>query len=66
MMSYADLPPSFWGYALQVATYLLNKVPSKSVDKTPYEIWNGKRPNLSYFKIWQGCNAYVKQIVSES
>jgi len=37
-MSYADLPSSFWGYALQIATYLLNKVPSKSVDKTPYEI----------------------------
>nr|GFC26804.1 hypothetical protein [Tanacetum cinerariifolium] len=29
------------------------------VDKTPYEIWHGKAPNLSYLKVW-GCEAYVK------
>nr|GFA39906.1 hypothetical protein [Tanacetum cinerariifolium] len=30
------------------------------VDKTPYEIWHGKVPNLSYLKVW-GCEAYVKR-----
>nr|GEZ13297.1 hypothetical protein [Tanacetum cinerariifolium] len=30
------------------------------VDKTPYEIWHGKAPNLSYLKVW-GCEAYVKR-----
>nr|GFC45565.1 retrotransposon protein, putative, Ty1-copia subclass [Tanacetum cinerariifolium] len=30
------------------------------VDKTPYEIWHGKAPNLSYLKVW-GCKAYVKR-----
>ena len=38
MMGYASLPISFWGYALESACYLLNRVPSKSVEKTPYEI----------------------------
>nr|GEW01580.1 retrotransposon protein, putative, Ty1-copia subclass [Tanacetum cinerariifolium] len=35
-------------------------VPTKKVDKTPYEIWHGKAPNLSYLKVW-GCKAYVKR-----
>nr|GFD09485.1 retrotransposon protein, putative, Ty1-copia subclass [Tanacetum cinerariifolium] len=35
-------------------------VPSNKVDKTPYEIWHGKAPNLSYLKVW-GCKVYVKR-----
>ena len=35
MMSYSDLPNSFWGYALETAAYILNLVPSKSVPTTP-------------------------------
>ena len=38
MMSYVDLPVFLWGYALETSSYLLNKVPSKSVPQTPYEI----------------------------
>ena len=41
MMSYSTLPISFWGYALNIAMYLLNLVPSKSVPKTPVDLWNG-------------------------
>ena len=60
-MCFTDLLISFWGYALEAVAYVLNKVPSKSVSSTSYEIWKGKRPNLKYFKIW-GCLAYVKNI----
>ncbi|GJZ80572.1 retrotransposon protein, putative, ty1-copia subclass [Tanacetum coccineum] len=35
-------------------------VPTKKVDKTPYELWYGKVPNLSYSKVW-GCEALVKR-----
>nr|GFC98979.1 retrotransposon protein, putative, Ty1-copia subclass [Tanacetum cinerariifolium] len=35
-------------------------VPTKKVDKTPYELWHGKVPNLSYLKVW-GCEAHVKR-----
>nr|GFA42947.1 retrotransposon protein, putative, Ty1-copia subclass [Tanacetum cinerariifolium] len=35
-------------------------VPTKKVNKTPYEIWHGKAPNFSYLKVW-GCEAYVKR-----
>ncbi|CAN6552325.1 unnamed protein product [Malus baccata var. baccata] len=60
MMSSADLPISFWGYALHTSAYLLNAMPSKSVPQTPYEIWYGKKPSLKHLKIW-GCPAYVKK-----
>ncbi|GJZ06126.1 retrotransposon protein, putative, ty1-copia subclass [Tanacetum coccineum] len=42
------------------ATRILNMVPIKKVDKTPYELWYGKVPNLSYLKVW-GCEALVKR-----
>ena len=61
MMSQSDLPLSFWGYALETTAFTLNRVPSKSVDKAPYEIWTGKTPSLSFLKIW-GCEAYVKRL----
>ena len=44
MMSLTDLPLSFWGYALETATFTLNRAPSKSVETTPYELWFGMKP----------------------
>nr|GEW68141.1 retrotransposon protein, putative, Ty1-copia subclass [Tanacetum cinerariifolium] len=60
MMSLTTLPLSFWDYALETAAHILNMVPTKKVYKTPYELWHGKVPNLSYLKIW-GCEAHVKR-----
>ena len=48
MMSLTNLPLSFWGYALETATFTLNRAPSKSVETTPYELWFGKKPKLSF------------------
>nr|GEZ29087.1 retrotransposon protein, putative, Ty1-copia subclass [Tanacetum cinerariifolium] len=50
MMNLTTLPLSFWDYALESVTRILNMVPTKKVDKTPYESWYGKVPNLSYLK----------------
>ena len=61
MMSLTNLPLSFWGYALEMAAFTLNRAPSKSVEKTPYELWFGKKPKLSFLKVW-GCDAYVKKL----
>jgi hypothetical protein len=63
-MSQTDLSLSFWGYALETATFTLNKVPTKSVVRAPYEIWTRKRPGLSFLKVW-GCEAYVKRLISD-
>src|SRR6516162_5228628 len=64
MMSRTTLPISFWGYAIESAMFILNRVPTKSVEQTPYEIWIGKKPSFSYMKIW-GCEAYVKRLDSQ-
>nr|KYP56394.1 Retrovirus-related Pol polyprotein from transposon TNT 1-94 [Cajanus cajan] len=58
MISHFSLPKSLWGEALKTAIYILNKVPSKAVNKTPYELWTGKRPSLKHLHIW-GCLAEV-------
>ena len=64
MMIHANLPKSFWGDALNTASYLLNHAPSKAVDSTPYEIWYKRKPNLKHLKVW-GCPAFVKKVESD-
>ena len=59
MINNADLPKSFWGYALETVVYILNKVPSKSVDVTPYAIWTNKKPYVSHMKVW-GCTTHIR------
>ena len=59
-MSLTDLPLLFRGYALETTAFKLNRAPSKSVEMTPYELWFGKKPKLSFLKVW-GCDAYVKK-----
>ncbi|KAK8640337.1 hypothetical protein V6N13_008093 [Hibiscus sabdariffa] len=63
MMSHTNLPTFFWGYALETAAFTLNRVPSKLVQKTPHKMWTGKRPGMSFIKVW-GCKAYVKHQMS--
>ena len=51
MLSYSSLPESFWGYALEIAAYILNLVPSKFVSKTATELWKGRKPSLNHIRI---------------
>src|SRR5436190_5286002 len=58
MMVQASLSISFWGDALLTAAYLLNRVPSKTVELTPYELWTGSKPTLGHLRPW-GYVAYL-------
>jgi hypothetical protein len=51
MMSLSELSISFWGYALETAAFVLNRASSKSVETTPYELWHGKKPTLSFLRV---------------
>ncbi|KAL0292753.1 UNVERIFIED_CONTAM: Retrovirus-related Pol polyprotein from transposon TNT 1-94 [Sesamum radiatum] len=64
MMSFTELPLSFWGYALETAAKLLNMAPSKTVAQTPYQIWHGKPASYKYLRLW-GNPAYVKRLVGD-
>jgi hypothetical protein len=54
MFSYSNLSLGLWMEALKTAMHILNRVPSKSMAKTPYELWTGRKPTVNYFHIW-GC-----------
>ena len=54
MMSNSSLPKSLWIYAFKTAVYLLNRIPSKAVPKTPFELWTGRKPSLRHLHVW-GC-----------
>ena len=60
-MPLTDLPLSFWGYALETDSFTLNRAPSKSIEKAPYELWFDKKPKQSFLKVW-GCDTYVKRL----
>ena len=46
------LPQNLWGKALLSANYILNRLPHKKLDKTPYELWKGRSPSYKYLKVW--------------
>ena len=48
-MSRSNLPEYLWGEAIKTTTYILNRVPSKLVPKTPFELWTIKPEKNSIF-----------------
>lgn len=59
MLLDANLPKRYWGEATLTATFIQNRLPSRAVDKTPFELWTGNKPNLTDLRIF-GCEAYVR------
>ncbi|KAL6338645.1 hypothetical protein AAG906_021462 [Vitis piasezkii] len=59
MISHSTLPESLWGKAIKTAVYILNRVPSKVVAKTPYELWTSKKPSIKHLHVW-GCPAEAR------
>ena len=59
MLNHSELGTQFWGEALDTAVYVLNRIPSKSIKLTPYELWTGRRPNFSNLRVW-GSKAHVR------
>jgi hypothetical protein len=51
MLSYSTLPISLWMDALKTAIHILNRVPSKSVSKTSYELWTKHKPSFNYIRV---------------
>ncbi|KAI3754713.1 hypothetical protein L1987_54502 [Smallanthus sonchifolius] len=49
MMCRTNLPHSFWNFALETATRIINLAPTKKVDKMSYEIWHRVKPKVATF-----------------
>jgi len=58
MLSEANLPESLWGEAITTANYLRNRSPTANKDLTPWELFFGKKPDLSNLRPF-GCEAFV-------
>ena len=51
MLINLTLPVSLWMYALKTVMYLLNRVPSKAVSKTPFELWTNRIPSIRHLHV---------------
>ncbi|GJW99868.1 retrovirus-related pol polyprotein from transposon TNT 1-94 [Tanacetum coccineum] len=58
MLISSGMSQDMWGEAILTATYLLNKIPHKEKEETPYELWMGQKPSYQYLRVW-GCLAKV-------
>jgi transposase InsO family protein len=59
MLSGVGLGQEFWAEAVGTTCYLVNRSPSSTLDdKTPHEVWSGKKPSLQHLRVF-GCDAYV-------
>ena len=54
MLSRSKIPKFLWTEALKTAAYILNRVPTKAVSKTPFELFKGWKPSLRHMHVW-GC-----------
>lgn len=59
MLLQAGLSIGYWAEAVNTANYILNLLPSSSVNgHTPYELWTGRKPSLRPLRVF-GSPAYM-------
>jgi hypothetical protein len=58
MLLSAGAPSNLWGEAILSACHIQNRIIFKKTNKTPFELWEKRMPNLKYLKVW-GCLAKV-------
>ena len=59
MRSNTKLPQYLWTETLKTAVYILNRVPTKAISKTPFKSFKGWKPSLRHIRIW-GCPSEVR------
>ena len=53
MLNTKTLSKRLWAEAINIACHTMNRVYFRSgTKKIPYELWKGKKPNISYFHIF--------------
>jgi hypothetical protein len=56
------MPAVFWGEAVVMAVYILNRSPTKALNgRTPYEAWHGRKPAVSHLRVF-GCLAFGREL----
>jgi len=54
-----SLPKHFWVELVIIACYVQKRILIRPlIKRTPYELWRGRRPNISYFHFF-GCECFI-------
>jgi len=54
-----ELPKYLWADVVSITCYVLNRVLIKPIlKKTPYELFKGRKPNISHLKVF-GCKCFI-------
>jgi hypothetical protein len=53
LLKQRGMPAVFWGEAVVMAVYILNRSPTKALNgRTSYEAWHGHKPVVSYLQVF--------------
>src|SRR3954466_14372632 len=59
MINETNMAKHFWAEAINTACYIQNRISIRSIlNKTPYELWKNRKPNISYFHPF-GCVCFI-------
>ena len=59
MLAGSKLSKSLWTKVLKMTVYILNRVPTKAVEKTPFELFKGLKLSVKHMHVWE-CLSEVK------
>nr|KAJ0194771.1 hypothetical protein LSAT_V11C700357350 [Lactuca sativa] len=59
VLNQSGQPNNLWGEALLTACYVHNRITSRVILTSPYELWKARKPNIDYLKVW-GYVAYYR------
>ena len=60
LLTDADLPNRYWGFAVNYAVYVLNRSPTRTLKNTLtlHEAYTGSKPSIAHLRIFS-CKAYA-------
>jgi transposase InsO family protein len=65
LLKLSGMPAVFWGEAVVMAVYILNRSPTKALNsRTPYEAWHGRKPAVSHLRVF-GRLTFDKELISK-
>jgi hypothetical protein len=62
MMKAKAMSSEFWGEAMSMAMFILNRSPTKALEgRTPFKVWHDRKPNMAFLRTF-GCIGHVKNV----
>lgn len=52
MIHAKGLPKNLWAEAINTATFIMNRVINRNLDKTPHELWTGEKPDFGHLRVF--------------